>query len=564
MTSFATTPTTPTTRVFPNPSKHVNFTTGMVLGVDDLTQEFAYLSNLSQWQARDLLGYGTVCGLKVSSEGPKLYVSPGVALNPHGQLIKVNPAQCANLDAWLAGEKEKVQARKNDDTNSIHLYLTLCYRECQTDSLPIPGEPCRSDSGDDSSLMRPSRLQDDFLLDLLWEAPDQMEEDALRNFVVWLRQIQMVEGDSLTLDQFAQTIRDRFIHSETRMFVSNPSPDGVSIPSAALNEFLRTAFRIWTTELRPLVRGANANCVNPSQADCVLLAELELPLAGDAVRGWTVDTEHSVTINEAHRPFLLHLRMIQEWMLGEGLEAGVTSEPTRIVATSWRHGGNTQLEISVGGVSHKGVIVAFGKQSPNDGGFVQVRPGSLDFDTFQVFVELPDTASGVDFYTYRLIRPDHILPVTTTQVDADGLISTATLVTPGTQAGAAALLFSTAAYHYLENKKIIVVIKGDYVLDETGTRAIHTNPVGQPLSGRDGGRFESWARVGLLINVNTATKDELKTLPGIGSSKAQAIIDYRTGPPPSPFTQIDDLLAVPGIGPDVLNGIRPFITTTTP
>ena len=28
----------------PDPSKHVNFTLGMVLGVDDFTQEFAYLS----------------------------------------------------------------------------------------------------------------------------------------------------------------------------------------------------------------------------------------------------------------------------------------------------------------------------------------------------------------------------------------------------------------------------------------------------------------------------------------------------------------------------------------
>ena len=34
----------------PNPAKHVNF--GMVLGVDDFTQEFAYLSGRDQWLSR--------------------------------------------------------------------------------------------------------------------------------------------------------------------------------------------------------------------------------------------------------------------------------------------------------------------------------------------------------------------------------------------------------------------------------------------------------------------------------------------------------------------------------
>ena len=37
----------------PNPAKHVNFNVGMVLGVDDFTQEFAYLSGRDQWLARD-------------------------------------------------------------------------------------------------------------------------------------------------------------------------------------------------------------------------------------------------------------------------------------------------------------------------------------------------------------------------------------------------------------------------------------------------------------------------------------------------------------------------------
>src|SRR5947199_6841814 len=93
----------------PDPSKHVNYALGMVLGVDDFTQEFAYLSGRDQWLARDLLGYGTVCGLRVTvdstSRGPHVTVEPGTALSPQGQLIRVTPAQCAYLNDWLVANQ---------------------------------------------------------------------------------------------------------------------------------------------------------------------------------------------------------------------------------------------------------------------------------------------------------------------------------------------------------------------------------------------------------------------------------------------------------------------------
>src|SRR5205809_6840686 len=85
-----------------DPAKHVNFSLGMVLGVDDFTQEFAYLSGRDQWMLRDLTGYGTARGLKVRTEldsvkGPRVVVEPGVAVGPSGQMICVPSAQCAYL-----------------------------------------------------------------------------------------------------------------------------------------------------------------------------------------------------------------------------------------------------------------------------------------------------------------------------------------------------------------------------------------------------------------------------------------------------------------------------------
>ena len=48
------------------------------------------------------------------------------------------------------------------------------------------------------------------------------------------------------------------------------------------------------------------------------------------------------------------------------------------------------------------------------------------------------------------------------------------------------------------------------------------------------------------VNINTATKDELDVLPGIGPVKAQAIVDYRKAN--GPFKSVDDLKKVNGIG----------------
>jgi len=56
------------------------------------------------------------------------------------------------------------------------------------------------------------------------------------------------------------------------------------------------------------------------------------------------------------------------------------------------------------------------------------------------------------------------------------------------------------------------------------------------------------------VNINTADLQTLESLPGIGASKAQAIIDYRTEH--GNFKSIDDLKNVKGIGDKVLEKIK--------
>ena len=66
--------------------------------------------------------------------------------------------------------------------------------------------------------------------------------------------------------------------------------------------------------------------------------------------------------------------------------------------------------------------------------------------------------------------------------------------------------------------------------------------------------------VSAAVNINTATKEELTSLKGIGEKRAQDIINYRTKN--GPFKTVDDLEKVPGIGPGLMKQIRPQITTT--
>ncbi|RJQ38755.1 MAG: ComEA family DNA-binding protein [Dehalococcoidia bacterium] len=61
-----------------------------------------------------------------------------------------------------------------------------------------------------------------------------------------------------------------------------------------------------------------------------------------------------------------------------------------------------------------------------------------------------------------------------------------------------------------------------------------------------------------LININHAGVWLLKTLPGIGDTRAQAIVDYRAKN--GHFRNIGELVNVPGIGSETLNGIRELIS----
>ncbi len=58
------------------------------------------------------------------------------------------------------------------------------------------------------------------------------------------------------------------------------------------------------------------------------------------------------------------------------------------------------------------------------------------------------------------------------------------------------------------------------------------------------------------VDLNTATAAELEALPGIGPRTAELIVEYRQG---QPFTKVEDLMNIRGIGERTFLRLRPLI-----
>lgn len=62
-----------------------------------------------------------------------------------------------------------------------------------------------------------------------------------------------------------------------------------------------------------------------------------------------------------------------------------------------------------------------------------------------------------------------------------------------------------------------------------------------------------------IVNINTATPEQLEWLPGIGEARAKAIVEMRKQR--GGFKSVDELTEVKGIGETGIERLRPFVST---
>ena len=86
---------------------------------------------------------------------------------------------------------------------------------------------------------------------------------------------------------------------------------------------------------------------------------------------------------------------------------------------------------------------------------------------------------------------------------------------------------------------------------------VHFPSVGSSKSAMVGSSGPSASTAPGKLDLNAATVEELETLPGIGSVRAEAIVEHRNMH--GPFQRVDDLVEVSGIGDGVLGSIRHLI-----
>jgi competence protein ComEA len=79
---------------------------------------------------------------------------------------------------------------------------------------------------------------------------------------------------------------------------------------------------------------------------------------------------------------------------------------------------------------------------------------------------------------------------------------------------------------------------------------------------RPAAKAAAQASAGSAINLNTATVAQLETLPGVGKSTAERILEYRQKN--GGFKKVEDLMNVRGIGEKSFLKIKPLITVTAP
>lgn len=111
---------------------------------------------------------------------------------------------------------------------------------------------------------------------------------------------------------------------------------------------------------------------------------------------------------------------------------------------------------------------------------------------------------------------------------------------------------------YQKQEEIIKIIDKECICPEIKNDACINNQLSNPKESNKNNNQTIENNSNKKININTASKEELQTLTGIGESKAEAIIEYRQKN--GNFKTIEEIKEVSGIGESAYEKIKDYIT----
>jgi hypothetical protein len=166
---------------------------GQLLDVNNFELETDYAIRQRRLLNRLVLGYGVVCGLNVelTSDGGKIIVGPGLAIDRHGREIVV-PRPSAPITIPPGIIKSAAERAKGGDDEAC-VQVVVCYHECHGDPVPVRAGDCQLEDP-----CAPSTLREQYSIEFRdrcarrprprCHAPDlisgsSIDHDALARFV---------------------------------------------------------------------------------------------------------------------------------------------------------------------------------------------------------------------------------------------------------------------------------------------------------------------------------------------------------------------------------------------
>jgi hypothetical protein len=331
MTTAATDPTTSTPcgcgqggpELPDDPYTSVNYTFGMLLGVDDFETEQGYHRGKMRLHNAWLHGAGVVWGLGVSldSSNCQVRVDPGLALDGAGHELHLDAAACLNLGAWWEanftdfGDTADGDAAVGDAPSpaTFDAHIEASFKTCLSRQVPALASTCEG-GGSETAY---SRAEETIVLTL---KPGLATRPAGR-----YHRLRVLLGlEPATAD-------DTDVSDELSTLAGLP-PD--QRPAALLAAFERFA-ALDTIDLHP----ASASDAEPSpleptlDTDPIVLANLaDIELTRDAGGGWTLG---GGTVDTGVRPSHVATETIQELTCAGALALAPTgAAPTSFSAVA--------------------------------------------------------------------------------------------------------------------------------------------------------------------------------------------------------------------------------------